>query len=236
MKKAKSFLIAIVLVAISGSLFAQTLDEIVETHVKAIGGKVSWATLKTLKIEGSMKMQGTEIKTITYQVDKKAMRQEITVGGMTGFTLVTNTEGYSFMPFAGQTKPEPMTADDLKNTQDQLYLQEDFITYSELGKKIEFLGKEDVDGTECFKIKMTNKNNQETTYFIDAESYLIIKQTAKIKSNGREFDNTTIFGNYKTLENGIIYPTSITSGFGQAEITKIEINPAIDESVFKVSK
>ena len=108
-----------------------------------------------------MKANGAEIKMTFIQIDKKAMRQNINVMGMDGYSIITEKEGWSYMPFQGQTKPEPLTADDVKNAQDDLYLQDEFITYKELGKKLEFIGKDDMDGTECFKFKMTDKNAQE---------------------------------------------------------------------------
>lgn len=228
------FAVAIVCL-ISVQTYSQTLDEIVAKHIEAIGGKDNWAKIKTLRMEGTMKAQGAEIKILILQVDKKASRQNISAMGMTGYSILTTTDGWSFMPFQGQTKPEPITADDLKNSQDQLNLQESFINYEELGKKLEYLGKEDIDGTECFKIKMTDKNEQEVTYFIDPDNYYVIKQTNKIKSNGKEFENTVSFGNYKKLDEGIVYPMNVSSGFGgETEVTKLEINVPIDEAEFKV--
>ncbi len=234
MKTIKIFFVTVLACIASVSSFSQSLDEIVSKHIEAIGGKENWEKIKSIKMEGSMKMQGSEIKISILQVDDKATRQNITVMGMTGYSIITTTEGWSFMPFQGQTKPEPITAEDLKNSQDQLNIQEPFINYAELGKKLEFIGKEDVDGVECFKIKMTDKNDQVVTYFIDPDNYYIIKQIGKVKSNGKEFDNIISFGNYKKLDEGIVYPMSVGGGFGATEIVKLEINTPIDESEFKV--
>jgi hypothetical protein len=214
-------------------LSAQTVDEIVNKHIEAIGGKENWSKVKSLRLEIAMKSQGAEIKLVRTQVDKKDMRMDISVMGMNGYSILTPTEGWSFMPFQGQTKPEPMTADDVKQSQEQLELQDEFITYKELGKKLEFLGKDDVDGTECLKLKMTNKEGQETSYFIDPSNYYVIKQITKIKADGKEMEDVTTFSNYKKVPEGIVYSMSISGGFGEMEVTKLEINPQIDESLFK---
>lgn len=234
MKTIKIFFVTVLACIASVSSFSQTLDEIVSKHIEAIGGKDNWEKIKTIKMEGIMKMQGSEIKIGILMVDDKATRQNITVMGMTGYSILTTTEGWAFMPFQGQTKPEPITAEDLKNSQEQLNIQESFINYAENGKKIEYLGKEDIDGTECFKIKMTDKNEQVITYYIDPENYYVIKQVSKIKSNGKEFENTVTFGNYKKLDEGIVYPMTMGGGFGETEIVKLEINTPIDDSEFKV--
>lgn len=215
------------------SMSAQTVDEIVTKHIEAIGGKDNWLKVKSLRLEISMKAQGAEIKLVRTQIDKKDMRMDISVMGMNGYSILTPTEGWNFYPFQGQTKPEPMTADDIKTSQDQLQLHDDFITYKDLGKKLEFIGKDDVDGTECLKLKMTDKDGQETTYFLDPENYYIIKQITKIKADGKEVEDVTSFSNYKKVPEGIVYAMSVAGGFGDMEVTKLEINPKIDESIFK---
>lgn len=228
------FIAVIAFGLISNSAISQKQDEIISKHIEAIGGKENWNKVKSMRSEATMKANGAEIKMTFLQVDKKAMRQNISVMGMEGYSIITEKEGWSFMPFQGQTKPEPMTADDVKNSQDNLYLQDEFITYKELGKKLEFIGKDDMDGTECFKFKMTDKNAQETTYYLDASSYLTIKQTTKFKSDGKEMEGSTMYSNYKKLPEGVVYPMTVGGGWGDTEFTKIEINPVIDEKEFKV--
>ena len=217
-------------------LSAQNLDEIVKKHIDAIGGLDNWNKIKNIKLDGVMKQGGSDIFIHIYQIDKVASRQEIEAAGMKGYSIITTTEGWSFMPFQGQTKPEPMTADDVKNSQDDLNIKDEFITYKELGKKIELLGKEDMEGIECFKIKMIDKDAQETTYFIDTDSYQVIKQVVKTVSNGKEYTNEIMYSNFEKLPEGIVYPMSVNSGWGTTEITKIEINTVIDENLFKPSK
>lgn len=222
------------MIGLSG--FAQSLDEIVNKHIEAIGGKENWAKIKTLKTESTMKAQGAGIKFTVYQLDKKALRQDISVMGMTGFSIINTTEGWVFMPWQGHTKSEAMTADDVKNSQDELSIQDEFLTYKELGKTIDYYGMDDIDGTECHKIKMTDKDEKETTFYIDPSNYLVIKKTEKIKSNGQETENSSFYSDHKKTNEGVVFAMSVSSGWGESEITKLEINPKIDEAVFKPSK
>jgi hypothetical protein len=217
----------------SSVLLSQNLDEIVKKHIEAIGGKDNWAKVKSLKMENAIKANGAEIKVTIYQIDKKAMRQNIALMGLEGYSILTTTEGWTYMPFQGQTKPEAMTADDVKKAQDGLNLQDEFLTYKELNKKLELIGKDDVDGTECFKLKMIDKDATETTFYIDPSNYYVIKETRKMTVNGKEMENSTTYGNYKKLPEGVVYPYSIASGWGETEVTSLTINPTIDESLFK---
>lgn len=232
----KKLLLLLPILFVSYFSSAQSLDEIVKKHVDAIGGLANWDKIKSIKLDGVMKQGGSDIIIHIYQIDKVASRQEIEAMGLKGYNIVTTKEGWSFMPFQGQAKPEPMTEDDVKNSQDDLNLKDEFITYKELGKKLELLGKEDMEGIECFKIKMTDKDGQETTYFMDVESFYVIKAVVKMTSNGKEYTNEIIYSNFEKLPEGIVYPMSINSGWGTTDITKVEINPSIDENLFKPSK
>jgi hypothetical protein len=235
MKKIKKISLAILCTAFTFAASAQTLDEIVAKHIEAIGGKDNWSKLKSIKTESILKMQGAEINITSIQIDKKALRQDIGVMGMTGYSIVTKTQGWNYMPWQGQTKPEAMTDDDVKN-QDDLYIQDEFITYKELEKQLEYYDKDDVDGTECFKLKMTDKDGQETTFYIDPTNYFVIKKTKKIKANGQETENSSFYGDYKKSDAGVYFPMSVTSGWGESEIVKLEINPMVDETIFTITK
>lgn len=236
MKKVISLSILFAMMFASFNSIAQTTDEIVKNHIKAIGGEENWKKLKSMKSEASMKAQGAEVKLNMWQVDRKAMKVEINVMGMTGYQILTNVDGWQFMPFQGQTKPEPMTAEDVKTSQDQLWIQDEFITYKEKGKKLTDLGKDEVEGTECYKISLTNKEGSVTTYFIDASNFHIIKSVTKLTANGKEVEATSLFSNYKSVEGGIVLPFNTSGDMGEMEVTSVVMNPTIDESIFKIAK
>jgi hypothetical protein len=232
--RTKTKLLAVLLFFITLSSIAQTVDEIVVKHIEAIGGRDNWLKVKSMRMETLMKMQGAEIRSTEVIINRKAMRSDISVMGMAGFTVLTNTEGWAFGPWNGQTKPEAMTADDVKNGQDGLELLDKFITYQELGKKLEYFDKDDIDGIECFKLKMTDKDGIETTFYLDPDNYQIIKAVFKLVSNGQEMEYSTYFSNFTLLAEGIVVPMMTSSEGGTREVTKIEINPVIDESIFKI--
>jgi len=217
----------------SMSVSAQDLNEIIKNHITAIGGADNWNKLKSMTSEMTMKAQGAEIKLVVNQVQKKAMRADIEVMGMSGYQIITDKEGWSFMPFAGQTKAEPSTADDVKSSQDQLDMIDQFITYKDYGKKIDYLGKDDVEGTDCHKISLTDKEGEITTFFLDASTYYVIKEVSKRKANGKEFEMTKTYSNYKKLDEGIVFPMLSGGDEGEMEITKVSINKPIDDTMFQ---
>jgi hypothetical protein len=219
------------------TLQAQTVDEVISKHIEAIGGKENWIKVNSFKMEANISVQGMEIPVNIFQVHNKAQKQEYTVMNMTGYTILTSEAGWSFNPMMGQSKPEPMTKDDVELGKESLDIQGDLLDYAAKGSKAELMGKEDVDGTECFKLKLTRKSGNEYVYFIDPSNYYIIRSLNKVKANGQEIEQKVNFSNYKKLPEGIVVPLTMENSSIPAPINvkKVEVNVPIEDAVFKVA-
>jgi len=235
MKLIRTTAIAISAMLLSVFTFAQTAEEIVAKHIEAIGGAAAWKKVNSLYYEGKMTVQGAEINLTLTSLNGKGVRQNISLMGMTGYQIITPTAGWNFMPFQGQTTPEAMTADELKQAVDDLDVQGKLVDYKSKGHTVEYLGKDDVEGTECFKLKITSKAGNVETVFIDPKSYYIVRSVVKRTANGQESDVATGLSNFQKLPEGIVVPFSITLPFGEMVISKAEVNKQVDESTFKPS-
>lgn len=213
------------------SIFAQTADEIVNNHIKAIGGIDNWRKVTTAYSELSTDMGGMKVPVKIWQIDAKGMRVEFVVQGMTGIQVITDKSGWSLMPFMGQTNPEPTPEEQLKAAQSQLDLKGQLIDYAQKGSNLEFIGEDVEDGVEVYKLKLIEKSGAETTFFIDKESYYILKTSTKVKIQGQEVDSVTSYGNYKKVGD-IMFPHSINGGMGNATIEKMELNSKIEATMF----
>ena len=229
----KRIVFSFLLIATAFITKAQTADEIVAKHIEAIGGADAWKKVNSVKMEGTMIVQGTTVSITQTVLHQKGNRQDISVMGMNGFMIIAPTNGWNFMPFNGQAAPEPMTVEDVAEAQSELDVQGSLIDYAAKGHTVEYLGKDDVEGTDCFKLKINLKSGKSGTYFFDAKSYLLIRSIAKQKANGQEVEITTNFSNYEKLPEGILVAKSVTLPFGEMNITKITINGTVDESIFK---
>src|ERR1035437_5039 len=232
----KKFFLSILTIATVGFTYAQTADEIVNKHIEAIGGADAWKNVNSMVTTGTLKVQGAEIAISLTVLNGKGSRQDITFMGMNGYQIVTPTQGWKFMPFQGQKEVEPITADDLKEAQDELDVQGSLVDYKTKGHTVELLGTDDVDGVDAFKLKETLKSGKTQTIFIDPKTYYIIRVISKQKANGNEVDVTTNVSNYQKLPEGIMVPLSIGLPSGEMVISKVEINKPIDENIFKPSK
>jgi hypothetical protein len=61
---------------------AQTADEVITKHIDAIGGANAWKKVNTLRIEGTMNVQGMDVLIKSTIVNNKAFREDIAVSAM----------------------------------------------------------------------------------------------------------------------------------------------------------
>lgn len=217
---------------------AQTADEIINKHLQARGGKDKIKAVQSERITGKMVMgQGMEAPVTMELARGNKMRMEFTLQGMTGIQAYDGKAGWSVMPFMGKTEPEAMSGDDIKMAEDQADMDGLLVDYKEKGHQVEYAGKEDVEGTPAYKLKVTKKNGDVVNVYIDADSYMNIKEAGKVKVRGQEIEGQTTFGDFKTVD-GLVFPFSIEQkaqgapGGMTISISKIEVNPTLDASRF----
>jgi len=237
--KTKLFTLIAIAFFISVASQAQSLDEIIKQHIVATGGAEKWASLNTLKMNGSIEIApGMKAPFIMYFKNKNKFRFELEVQGLTMIQALDVDSGWSIVPFSGKTDPERMSEEEVKSSKQQADFTGDLYNYKEKGNTVEFMGKEDMEGTETYKLKITRKNNDITYMYLDATSYLSLKETTKIMMQDKEIESATIPSNYQDVK-GFKFPFSLELRGGDAESTgqtmtieSIEINPSIDDSIF----
>ena len=217
---------------------AQTVAEVIAKHVEAQGGMEKLKAVKTMRMTGKMMMGGGMEAPFTQMARRPKMtRVEFEFQGMKGIQAYDGKNGWMVMPFMGKKDPEVMPEDDTKMMDDQADMDGPLIDWKEKGHKVELLGKEQVEGADAYKLKVTKKDSTVVTYFIDAESYLTIKQEGKRKVRGTEMEGETILGDYKEVS-GLMLPFTMESGAKGAPqrqkivIDKIELNADLPDSLF----
>ncbi len=229
-----SILAAMMLTAGITTVKAQTADEILEKHQKAIGGADSWNKLKTLKMVGTLTQQGMEIS-MTQTIDiAKGARLDISVMGMTGYQIVTPNAGWMYMPFQGSTKVDTMKPDMVKAMQQQFDVKgHQLLDYKSKGTKVELAGKDTVNNAPCYKLKITDKDANESTVFIDMATYYILRTETKAKTDEGDQEMAVVYSDYKqTAEGGVVMPMSVTAQGVEITYKSIEVNKPIDEKTF----
>ena len=218
---------------------AQTVDEILAKNFEAKGGLARIRAVQSIRVTGKITLgPGMEAPLVIEQKRGDKLRMDITFQGMTLTPTVLNgTTGWKLMPIQGNPNPEALSPEEMKDALEQADIDGFLVDYKAKGHAIEYLGKEKVEGTEAYKVKVTLKSGDVRTAYIDTDSNLEIKIESKTTRRGAEVEGDTILGDYKEVE-GLVIPHSIDGGQKGAPgrqvitITKVELNPKIDDARF----
>lgn len=223
---------------------AQSADEVINKYLDARGGKEKINAIRSVYMEGARSMMGNEVPVKLTIVSGKLFRTDFEFSGTNYYTIVTPSEGWSYFPMRG-TGPEPIPADRLKGMQGQMDIAGALVDYASKGNKVELQGKETVNGKECYKIKLTQADGKEITYYIDAKTNLLEETRQMMKAQGRdgklvEREQITDYSDYKAVD-GVLFPHTIANpGQGQAAgsttFDKIELNKDVDPGLYKPAK
>src|SRR5262249_17374376 len=145
-------------------------------------------SFKSIKVTGKFAVQGVEGPIVVQKKRPSSFRADITIQGKNIVQGYDGETGWQINPFAGSSEPEKVAGDDLKDFQEQADFDGPFIDYKEKGNMVELLGKEDVEGSPAYKLKVTLKNGDVRYVYLDSENYLEIRSVSKRKTPGGEVE------------------------------------------------
>lgn len=224
--------------AITGfiAVHAQTVDEIVNKHIDAIGGKEKLDQVKTLISESSVQVMGNDGPSTLTIVNGKGLRLESDFNGQKIVQVFTDKSGWTINPFAGGTDPQPMPDDQYKAGRDQIDVGGPLYNYAAKGNKVELLGKED----SAYKLKVTNKDNIVSTIYIDPTTYYVKKVVQTGMMMGQEMEVVRTNSNYQKTDFGLVYPFTIEISYGTqfsltTTVKKLQFNKDVDPKIFDMA-
>jgi outer membrane lipoprotein-sorting protein len=219
---------------------SQTVDEIIAKNAEARGGIDKLRTIKSLKMTAHLSQGSFRATYVQENKRSDKVREETIIQGMAQVQAYNGKSAWQINPFGGRKDPELMSADDTR----ALILDVDpeglLIDYKEKGHKAELIGHDPVEGTDCYKIKLTLKDGDIRYYYLDADSYLEIKIETQSNVRGAVQFTDTMLGDYEQVD-GIYFPFFVeigeTGGSDQRlryTVEKIEVNAPLDDSLFSL--
>jgi hypothetical protein len=220
---------------------AITVDELIAKNAAARGGLDKIEAIKTLKAEGKMRFIGgfgsIDLSFAQYKKAPDSLRTEASVQGLTQVQAWDGHEAWQISPFQGRRDPERISADDAKALADDAPIAGSLIGYKQRGDSIEYLGTEDVDGTNAYKLKVTFKNGDVEFVYLDPDHYVEIRTVGQRIVRGTQTEDITDYGDYELVD-GVYFPFSIdakTRGDGGESVITIEkaqANVPMDAALF----
>ena len=242
MKKIIVWLLAILFLGgllpprLSGSA-SQTLDEILARNYQARGGLDKLKAITSMKMSGKIVIpaQGLEMPMVMWQKNPDKMRMETTFQDKMIVQAYDGQKAWWIMPFLSG-EPQEMSPEQAGLFAEQADFENPLVVFKEKGYKLELLGREDMDGTPVFKLKLTKADGREIYFYLDADSGVELKSTMTLKNGEAATLNEILYGDYRPVD-GVSMPFSVENrmnGKTQVRMTveNIEINPAMNDGLF----
>ncbi len=230
-----------VLVSLSALAAAQSVDDIVAKTIAAQGLQ-KMKPVQAMRMTGTMSVEvpGQEPISAPVVIEVKRpnkARMTFTMMGMENAQGYDGQVGWSFMPIQQQMAPQPATADELKDLQEQSDMDGSLVDYKMKGHTIELVGKEPVQGTDAYKLKLTLKGGDVQYEYINAQTFMPMKLDTTRVIQGTPVNVETFVGDFKD-EGGVMLPHTIEAHVGNIKqrvtVEKVEMNAQIDDARFKM--
>ncbi|MEN9932334.1 MAG: hypothetical protein RIS17_907, partial [Pseudomonadota bacterium] len=204
--------LAALLLAAPALAAEQTAAELIERNRAARGGAAALGALKSVRLEGKLIFPGGFELTYNEVRSGGAVRVEAALQGLTLTTAYDGKGGaWRINPFEGRKDAERMTDDEARSLADSASIAGVLLSAAGEGAAVTYLGREDFDGTDCYKLKVAQKDGDEFVYLIDPDSMLEVKVIETRSIRGAVQVNETELGDYEAV-GGVMIPMSIESG------------------------
>ncbi len=236
--------LALALFLAPGWAAAQSADEMIAKHIAARGGLVALHAIKTLKMTGSMRPGGFDVKLAYDETIARPgkVRIDATIQGLTIVQAYDGASGWQIQPFQGRKDPEALSADDTKTLQEEADFEGPLIDAKAKGATIENLGNIDVDGAPAWALRATLKNGDQLTYYLDPDAWLTVRIVTRQLLRGAESLTQADFGDYEKVA-GVYFPLEIAAGpkgsttqLLRITYDKIVANEPVDPATFERPK
>ncbi len=217
---------------------AQTADELVAKNLQAKGGLDKIKAIQSYRSRGKMEADGFRADVAMESKRPDKLRQLFTFQGMTETDAYDGKIGWKISPFQGKKDAEMMGEDEVRGLSEQADFDGPLVDAAAKGNKVEYLGKQPVDGDDAYVLRVTLKNGDVMVYYLDPDTYLEFRTDLTQFIRGSVRESTTEFGSYKPV-NGVLYPYSLQFGpkahpENRQTVTmeKIEVNIPLEDSSF----
>jgi hypothetical protein len=207
-------LAALLLSCVAVPTAAQDAQSLVAKNLEARGGAAALGAIRNLTFEGRTIFPGdfevTYKETHARVAGGAADRVDFGVQGLDIIQAYDGRGGWKVNPLQGRKDAEKMSGDEARALADAALVEGPLLAAQSDGSHVAYLGREDFDGTLAYKLKVTQKDGDEFTYWLDPDTYLEIKVDETRKIRGAAQTTETELGDYEKVA-GVYFPMSVES-------------------------
>jgi hypothetical protein len=205
---------ALLVGGVAGPACAQDAQSLVQKNLDARGGAAAIDALKTVSFQGRVVYPGdfelSYKEARAHEGSGHFSRIDQSLQGLDIVQAYDGSGGWKINPFAGRKDAERMSADESRALADASLIEGPLLASRADGSRVDYLGRDDFDGTLAYKLKVTQKDGDEFVYWLDPDTFLEIKVDETRKIRGAQQTTETELGDYEKVA-GVYFPMSVES-------------------------
>jgi hypothetical protein len=209
---------------------AWTAETLADKNAEARGGGATLQAITTLKRSGKLLVNGGSIRLDYVQMQKRSgtgpamIRDEASLQGLTVIQAWDGTEGWQINPLQGRKTPERTPPDDNKALIEDADIEGPLIGWQAKHYTLDYLGTEDVDGTQALKLKVGKPGGDVVMVYLDPDYFVEIRTISQRSEHGVPVEIQADYGDYEKVA-GAYFPFAIVSGRkGSTDTQKIQFD------------
>jgi outer membrane lipoprotein-sorting protein len=209
---------------------------LIARNLDAKGGLAKLRAVQTVKQSSHITMQGMEAVLTVFGKRPNLVRQEMAISGKLVISAYDGVVAWMVNPLVGTDSPMMISGPQADLIREQSNFDGPLVDYRTKGYVVEFIGKETVDGTEAYHLRLTSPTQQVMHLYLDAKTGLDLKLVSEMNlgrleqvfSDYRDVDGIKVPFNIRTLVNGV--PQS------EIKVDSVEFNVPVDNAVFRMPR
>jgi zinc protease len=208
-------------------------SEIIETYLKAIGGKDEVKKVTSMSSVIGLDMMGRSFEGVEKKMNPGMQMLELKMGTMTVMKMVFN--GTSGFQQQGPQKKD-LSEKEIKEAQDDKGVIPQLYYITDGAYKTDYLGTGKVDDEDTYRLKVVMPSGRTSIQEYSVKTGLLLKEETTSIQEGADIPMTIEYKNYKKT-GALLLPTEITRNAGGQEIPfkykEIKLNEGVTDADFK---
>ena len=239
----KSLVFAMLAIGWATVASAQTVDEVVEKHLTALGGRAALAKLDSRLMVGPITLStpGGEVSGSIEALAARPNKQRTLIkidlasvgaGEVTVDQRFDGTNGYMLDSLQGN---RAITGSQLETMRSSIFPTQ-FLDYKDRGAVVELKGKEKLGDSDVFVLVFTPKSGTPVRQYIDAATFLPRRTIATVEVPGMgALDQVSDYLEQRDVD-GVKVPFLVKSASAaqsfSVTVTRVEHNVKVDQALF----
>ena len=217
------------------------VDEIVDAHLAARGGKDRLQALRSIRATGTVTASDGRVARIVREVQRPGLfRLKFTYQGTTSVFAHDGKSGWQIAPLQGQFEPQAMPPEaDAAGGADQRDIEGPLVDWKKKGHVVELVGRESIAGAETDKLKVLLRDGVVRYDYVDVASHMVVRSDVSRLVQGRRTELQSTFSDFRKVS-GIVFPHHIEIRLKdrpqvlKIAVEQIELDPELDPASFRM--